>query len=322
MAKRHHDEEHENHERWLITYADVITLLMAFFVMMYAMANLDLKKFEQFKASAAAAFGGDPECAPPAPAQTAGHGSGHSSGHGSNGSGHGSGHGSNGGHGSGHGSSGGHASPGHGSSGGHASPGHGSPGGHEQPSGHGGSPASPAAAAKACGGGGGAAATAPPGKGGQVTVPRDGLGALRAELERRLAAAGLKKQVAMRVERRGLVIYVTDRVLFDSGSADVRADGLGVLRQVGSALAEITNHVIVEGHTDDVPVTGGRYGSNWELSTLRATSVVHVLIAAARLPANQIAAAGYADTRPRVRGRSDAARARNRRVEIVVTAAA
>ena len=280
--RRHHDEEHENHERWLITYADVITLLMAFFVMMYAMANLDLQKFEKFKASAAAAFGEDPACAPaPEQPKQAGHG-------------------------------------GHGEK---KTSGHGSPGGHGGSGGHGGATAAPKAE-QACGGGGGAAATASPGKaGGPVAVPREGLGELRKELERRLAAAGLKKQVALRVERRGLVVYVTDRVLFDSGAAEIRAEGLPVLRQVGSALTEITNQVIVEGHTDDVPVTGGPHRSNWELSTLRATSVVHVLIDTAHLPANQIAAAGYADTRPRVRGSSDEARARNRRVEIVVAAA-
>src|SRR6266545_2485324 len=60
--RRHkvHEEEHENHERWLITYADMITLLMAFFVMMYGMSILDLKKFADFKAGAAKQLGKSP----------------------------------------------------------------------------------------------------------------------------------------------------------------------------------------------------------------------------------------------------------------------
>jgi chemotaxis protein MotB len=60
--KRHaaHEEEHENHERWLITYADMITLLMAFFIMMYAMSILDIKKFDQFKAGVATQLGKSP----------------------------------------------------------------------------------------------------------------------------------------------------------------------------------------------------------------------------------------------------------------------
>jgi chemotaxis protein MotB len=57
---RHHEEEHENHERWLITYADMITLLMAFFVMMYGMSILDLKKFADFKSGAANQLGKSP----------------------------------------------------------------------------------------------------------------------------------------------------------------------------------------------------------------------------------------------------------------------
>src|ERR1043166_10081954 len=63
MSRRphqHHEEEHENHERWLITYADMITLLMAFFVMMYGMSILDLKKFADFKAGAAKQLGKSP----------------------------------------------------------------------------------------------------------------------------------------------------------------------------------------------------------------------------------------------------------------------
>ena len=64
MSKRRrhaaHEEEHENHERWLITYADMITLLMAFFVMMYGMSILDLKKFADFKAGAAKQLGKSP----------------------------------------------------------------------------------------------------------------------------------------------------------------------------------------------------------------------------------------------------------------------
>jgi chemotaxis protein MotB len=58
--KHVHEEEHENHERWLITYADMITLLMAFFVMMYGMSILDLKKFADFKAGTAKQLGKSP----------------------------------------------------------------------------------------------------------------------------------------------------------------------------------------------------------------------------------------------------------------------
>ena len=79
-------------------------------------------------------------------------------------------------------------------------------------------------------------------------------------------------------------------------------------------------HVRVEGHTDDVPVSGGRYGSNWELSTARASAVVLFLIEHGALEPARLSAAGYAEHHPRVPNATPEARARNRRVDLVVVA--
>jgi chemotaxis protein MotB len=75
----------------------------------------------------------------------------------------------------------------------------------------------------------------------------------------------------------------------------------------------------IEGHTDDVPVAGGRYDSNWELSTARASAVVLFLLANTSLAPGRLSAAGYGEFHPRARNDTPGERALNRRVDVVVT---
>ena len=74
----------------------------------------------------------------------------------------------------------------------------------------------------------------------------------------------------------------------------------------------------VEGHTDDVPIQTGRYASNWELSTARATTVVTYLLQDAGLAPERLSAAGYGEFHPRAPNTSPENRARNRRVDVVI----
>ena len=125
----------------------------------------------------------------------------------------------------------------------------------------------------------------------------------------------------MQFEQRdnGLVVnVVTDRVLFELGEASLRPEGRKVLDAVAPALRGLPNALTVEGHTDNVPVSG-RYASNWELSTERATTVLRYLLTRG-VPSGQVSAAGYADQRPLSSNATAAGRARNRRVAIVVHA--
>jgi len=139
------------------------------------------------------------------------------------------------------------------------------------------------------------------------------------EIQAALAGKGLGDAVRFRREARGLVVtVVTDDVLFDTGSADLRPRGRAVLDGMADALAALPNQIAVEGHTDDQPVLSGPYATNWELSTARATSVLRYLLDAHHFPAARLSAAGYADQRPLVPNDSDSHRAQNRRVEVVV----
>ena len=112
-------------------------------------------------------------------------------------------------------------------------------------------------------------------------------------------------------------------LLFDTGSAELGVDGIEQVRRLAATLKDIAktmpkgiNWVLrVDGHTDKRPITSGRYPSNWELSTTRAITVVRTL-AANGVPKDRLAAAGFGEFQPLDTGDTDAALARNRRIEI------
>ena len=152
-------------------------------------------------------------------------------------------------------------------------------------------------------------------------LKREDLPNLAATVTKNLASAGLAGTVETSVDPRGLVLYVANRTLFKSGSAFIEWEGRRVLDQLTLALAPIDNLIVVEGHTDSVPIKlGGLFPSNWELSTTRATQVLRWMVDVRGLPAPRFSAAGYADTRPRVANDTPVHRAENRRVEIIVVA--
>lgn len=138
-------------------------------------------------------------------------------------------------------------------------------------------------------------------------------------ISERLAEYGLTDSIGFRREDRGLVVTVlTDQVLFGAGDASVDTSGGTILDIVAEALRDLDNQIAIEGHTDDRPISTARFPSNWELSTARATSVLRYLVEDLGFPADRISASGYADTRPIDPAQTDEARAKNRRVEIVV----
>jgi chemotaxis protein MotB len=130
-----------------------------------------------------------------------------------------------------------------------------------------------------------------------------------------VAAVG---QVELVEDRRGLVISLPESATFATASAELTPDARAVLGRVASALRSTATHLRVEGHTDDIPLTGGRYGTNWELSTARASAVVLFLVSEGAFPPDRLAAAGYGEFRPRVPNDTPEHRALNRRVDLVV----
>jgi chemotaxis protein MotB len=130
---------------------------------------------------------------------------------------------------------------------------------------------------------------------------------------------GVQDKVQSVIAQRGLVIrLLTDRVLFDSGAAALKPEATPVLTKVADIVAREGKHaVMVEGHTDPVPIHGSLFPTNWELSTARASRVVRFLIDGG-VARRRLSAAGYASLHPISTNATAAGRSRNRRVEIVL----
>ncbi|TKS58048.1 MAG: hypothetical protein EWM72_03260 [Nitrospira sp.] len=142
------------------------------------------------------------------------------------------------------------------------------------------------------------------------------------ELSRSLQDEIAKGNITIQQVRDRLTINMVDRVLFDSGQAQIKPAGIKVLKQVGDVLNKITDKQIrIEGHTDNVPISAklqDRFKTNWELSTGRATTVVRYLIDHGGVDRQYLSAVGYADTRPIASNDSEEGRSSNRRIEIVL----
>jgi chemotaxis protein MotB len=289
--KRGPAAEAESEERWLLTYADMLTLLFALFMVLFSISSVNISKYQVLQQSLKAAFSGSilpggrailqsgsestsahtpataaiPSIVPLMPTPTS------------------------------------RSSSSTGSA----------------------NVSSPAALAAR------AAASAKPMTTAQLQAALDSMSASVAEqdsfvaLKRRLDSYarthGFANQVRTIISRRGLDVRVlTDKLLFDSGQATLQPDGAPLLGAVAQLLNVDRSHPItVEGHTDNVPIATAQFPSNWELSTARATTVVRFLISRG-VSASRLGAVGYSDLHPLASNVSAAGRTLNRRVEIVL----
>lgn len=255
MAKKKRgggEGEHENSERWLLTYADMITLLVAFFIMLYSMSVMNQAKFQQLAVSVRSGFGTSVANGVPTVFARGG-----------------------------------------------------------------GLNATPSII--------NSSKSAPETNDSFLKTVRahqdsDGLDKAYAAVKAYIARNGLKDSMSVARNERGVVVTVlTDKTLFAPGQADLRPAEHGMLDGVSGVIngAVPDNPVRIEGHTDSLPIHTARFPSNWELSTTRATTVLRYFEARG-VSSKRLEAAGYADQRPLAANDTDADRARNRRVEIVI----
>ena len=119
-----------------------------------------------------------------------------------------------------------------------------------------------------------------------------------------------------------LRVDLVDEVLFDSGEATLKPAGIAVFGKIGAVLAKATDRrVEVQGHTDNVPITGAlakRFPTNWELSAARATNVVRFLQDQAKLDPRRLTATAHAEFQPKGPNDTDTGRRQNRRIEILL----
>jgi chemotaxis protein MotB len=117
----------------------------------------------------------------------------------------------------------------------------------------------------------------------------------------------------------GVRLRVEGRILFPLGSATLNEAAMPFLHRLTPILGRYPYRILVEGHTDDLPIASTVYPSNWELSAARAGNVVRHLISEGGIRPDQLAAVGYADTRPVAPNTDEVNRGRNRRVEFLLS---
>ena len=229
--------DHENHDRWLISYADFITLLFAFFVVMYAVSAVNENKYRILASSLGDAFGKTPSGDAPVP---------------------------------------------------------------QLPT-----------------------ATLPPDARQRTLKQQQAIEeqAHMTEVASNLldVMAPLVKEGKVRVTQssRGVSIEINANVLFAPGRADLEPQSLAVLRAVAEKLKNEPFNLEITGHTDNVPISNSIFASNWELSAVRATSVVRLLAENGIAPA-RLSAIGREASQPVASNDTAEGRARNRRVELMI----
>jgi chemotaxis protein MotB len=279
-GRRRHKAEEGSNERWLLTYADMITLLMALFMVLFSISSINISKYQTLQKSLKAAFSGNILPGGKAIAQQGA----------TNNSAH---------------------TPSsvelqaiepvatEGASSLQNSTQHG---------------ASSSAASSSTSAAAAAATVSQAAQNQAAEFAR-----IKRELEAYAASHGFAKSVKATIEARGLVIRVlTDDLLFASGQATLEGRADGLLAEIAQLLnVDHTHPISVEGNTDNVPIHSSQFPSNWELSTARASTVVRFLIAHG-VGSGRLTAAGNAEQRPYDSNATAEGRARNRRVEIVM----
>ncbi len=275
-----HEEEHENHERWLVSYADMMTLLMVLFVVLFAIGQVDQRKFAMLKEGLAQGFGAtasvpisggtgiaqmDGAAPEPLDLQL------------------GMGIKSN-------------ENQGQQSSG-------------VRDSSSGGTNAQLGGVSDLKGTEAQAAALQ------EVQRLADIEKRIRAALKRH----GLQDDVRFKVTERGLVVaLVSDDVFFESASATLRPRGLMVLQAVDPTIRNLPNPIAVEGHANHLTITSSLYPTNWELSGARAAGVVRWLASPGGIPVRRLSATGYGSSRPLYPVSDPRSIRFNRRVDLVL----
>lgn len=130
----------------------------------------------------------------------------------------------------------------------------------------------------------------------------------------------LKDRVMAVEEKNTIKLAMSDSILFFPADATLSHSGEQVLDELALMLKQRPWHILVEGHTDNQPISTPRYASNWELSSSRATSVTRYLIGRGISP-QRLSAIGYADTRPITSNEDSIGRGKNRRVALILRAA-
>ncbi len=130
-----------------------------------------------------------------------------------------------------------------------------------------------------------------------------------------------EKDLSVNIKDGKVYVSLAEQLLFKSGSTEVDPKGVEALKKLGEALKDQNDlNIMVEGHTDDVPISKGSQGlkDNWDLSVLRATSIARILISSGLKP-EKVVPSGRGETSPLALGKTPESRQKNRRTEVILT---
>lgn len=158
------------------------------------------------------------------------------------------------------------------------------------------------------------------GKKGLVTVAEKRKQALVESLEEKikLSSSINKEDIKIETTHNAIKLNFSQPVLYESGKADLKKAFLPVLREIGSVLKESDNPIIIEGHTDNIPIRNRKYKSNWHLSYDRAYSLLEFLVRYNNISPKRLTPVGYGAFRPLASNNDYKGRAKNRRIEIKI----
>jgi chemotaxis protein MotB len=157
----------------------------------------------------------------------------------------------------------------------------------------------------------------------EIVIPKDVQAIKEAEETAIEVAAQLETEVStgkVEIETQGkkVIIRITENNAFRSGSDYIEDRFLPVIDKIREVLVNLPGRISVEGHTDDIPIQGGRFRSNWGLSTARAAAFAQELFIAPEMDEKRFQVVGHGSVRPLVENVDDESRARNRRVELII----
>lgn len=250
LIRKRVEEDQDNHDRWLVSYADFITLLFAFFVVMYSISSVEIGKYKQLTNSIGTAF-------------------------------------------SGNGSSG----------------------------------VNQTSTEKGLG-----ARGVTETKTSSIIKPlplshlytekmrreRDSMAKTGAEVSNKLAPMIAEGKIQVIQTSRGIRIDIQDNLLFSAGSADLSTAANAIISEIVPLIKDNQRKIQVEGHTDNTPIHNTTFFSNWELSAVRASSVVR-LLSTLGISEQRLSATGLGASQPISENETESGRAKNRRVSIIIT---
>ena len=140
---------------------------------------------------------------------------------------------------------------------------------------------------------------------------------LQQQLTKAIDEFGLNKAVNIKVTQGYAQLEIQDKVLFKSSEAALTASGEALIKRLVPVLKQAVGLILIEGHTDNLPIKSAQFPSNWELGASRATSVLHYLVSQ-QLDSRHLRATTYADTMPIADNSTPAGREKNRRVNILI----